>query len=73
MVYKRIRNLREDKDLTQEEVGNKIHVTQRAYAYYEAGQRVIPPSVLSALADFYNVSVDYILERTDNPMPYPRH
>lgn len=65
--YKRIRELREDYDYTQSQVGEKINVPQRTYAYYESGERMVPPQVLSALADFYNISVDYILERTDNP------
>lgn len=63
--YRRIRDLREDRDLTQAKVGAAINVPQRTYAYYESGQRMIPPRVLCALADFYQVSVDYILERTD--------
>ena len=63
--YKRIRDLREDADLTQREVGEAINVPQRTYAYYESGERMIPPQVLCALADFYKVSVDYILGRTD--------
>ncbi len=63
--YQRIRNLREDHDLTQSQVGQAINVPQRTYAYYESGQRMIPPHVLCALADFYHVSVDYLLERTD--------
>ena len=65
--YQRIRDLREDADLTQKQVGEAINVPQRTYAYYESGQRMVPPSVLCALADFYGVSVDYILGRTDNP------
>ena len=64
-AYRRIRDLREDRDLTQSAVGAAIGVTQRAYAYYESGQRMIPPGVLCALADFYGVSVDYLLERTE--------
>ena len=64
--YKRIRSLREDADLTQEKVGRAINVPQRSYAYYESGQRMVPPHVLCALADFYGVSVDYILGRTNN-------
>lgn len=64
--YRRIRELREDADLTQEKVGKAINISQRNYAYYESGQRLIPPSVLCALADFYDVSVDYILGRTNN-------
>ena len=63
--YRRIRDLREDADLTQQQVGNAINVPQRTYAYYESGGRMIPPHVLIALADYYNVSVDYLLERTD--------
>lgn len=63
--YQRIRDLREDHDLTQAQVGQAINVPQRTYAYYESGQRMIPPHVLCALADFYQVSVDYILGRTD--------
>ena len=65
--YQRIRDLREDADLTQKQVGEAINVPQRTYAYYESGQRMVPPQVLCALADFYNVSVDYILGRVDEP------
>lgn len=63
----RIRDLREDRDLSQEKVGLAINVPQRTYAYYETGGRMIPPQVLCALADFYDVSVDYLLGRTDIP------
>lgn len=69
--YERIRNLREDADLTQAQVGKQINVPQRTYAYYESGERMIPPRVLVALAEFYHVSVDYLLERTDQKTPYP--
>lgn len=65
--YQRIRDLREDADLTQKQVGEAINVPQRTYAYYESGQRMVLPRVLCALADFYNVSVDYILGRVDEP------
>lgn len=68
--FDRILDLREDADLTQEKVGSAINIPQRTYAYYESGQRMIPPHVLCALADFYHVSVDYILGRTDNRRPY---
>lgn len=63
--YERIRELREDADLTQEKIDKLIQVPQRSYAYYESGQRMVPPHVLCALADFYGVSVDYILGRTN--------
>lgn len=65
MIFRRIRDLREDADLTQSQMGEAIHLPQRTYAYYESGQRTIPPEILIAIADFHNVSVDYILERTD--------
>ena len=57
MKYQRIKDLREDSDLTQS--------PQRTYAYYESGERTIPPEILIKLADFYNTSIDYILGRTD--------
>ena len=63
--YRRLRDLREDHDLTQAQVGDAINITQRAYSYYESGQHVIPPEILLRLADFYGVSVDYLLGRTD--------
>ena len=63
--YQRIRDLRKDLDMTQQEIGEALGFSQRTYAYYESGQRIIPPQVLCALADFHQVSVDYILERTD--------
>ena len=65
MKYQRLRDLREDADLTQRQVGEAINVPQRTYAYYESGQRMLPPQVLCALADFYHVSVDYLLGRTE--------
>ena len=52
MKYQRIRDLREDADLTQRQVGEAINVPQRTYAYYESGQRMLPPQVLCALAEF---------------------
>ena len=67
----RVRELREDADLTQSAVGQAVNVPQRTYAYYESGQRMIPPHVLSALAEYYHVSVDYIMGRTDEAKPYP--
>ncbi len=70
-MYHRIRDLREDADLTQAQVGAAVGVSQRTYAYYESGQRMLPPQILCALADFYHVSVDYLLERTDIKSPYP--
>ena len=70
--YERIRNLREDSDLTQAELGKQINVPQRTYAYYESGERMIPPQTLIALARVHQVSVDYLLGLTDQKTPYPR-
>ena len=61
--YPRIRELREDGDLSQAQVGRAVNLPQRTYAYYESGQRMAPPRGLCALADFYGGSVDYILGR----------
>lgn len=72
METERIKALREDRDLTQQAVAEYLQITRSAYSNYETGERMIPPHVLSALADYYAVSVDYLLERTDEKMPYPR-
>ncbi len=59
------RDLREDADLTQTEMGKAINLPQRTYAYYESGERTVPPEVLIAIAKYHKTSVDYILELTD--------
>ena len=63
----RLKYLRESELLSQSEVARAIFVTQRTYSYYETEEHDIPTQTLLRLADFYNVSVDYILGRTDNP------
>ena len=68
----RIRNLREDNDLTQNELSKYLNISQVAYSYYELGRRTIPLELLSKLADYYNTSVDYLLYRTDTLKPYPK-
>ena len=65
--YPRIRNLKEDKDLTQMQMGKILSCSQRVYSNYERGDIDIPTATLIKLADFHKVSVDYILERTDEP------
>lgn len=65
-MYRRIRELREDSDFTQKELANYLHCSQQAYSNYENGARDIPLSALIKLARFYSVSIDYILEVTDN-------
>ena len=64
-LYQRIRDLREDKDLTQKQMGEILSCSQRVYSNYERGELDIPTEILIKLADFHNVSVDYILNRTD--------
>lgn len=66
-LYIRIRNLREDKDITQSEMGKILSCSQRVYSNYERGDIDIPTSILIKIADYHNVSIDYLLERTDNP------
>ncbi len=65
--YKRIRDLREDNDLTQTQLGNILSCSQRVYSNYERGDIDIPTVTLIKLADYYKVSTDYLLNRTDNP------
>lgn len=67
MVYKRVRDLREDHDLTQTEISEILHCSQRVYSNYERGDIDIPTVILIKIADFHDVSVDYLLERTNNP------
>ena len=67
MVYSRIRDLREDRDLKQQDLADYLNCSQVCYSRYENGQRDIPLETISKIADFYNVSVDYLLNRTDCP------
>ena len=71
-MYERIRNLREDHDLKQEDIARLLHCTQACYSNYETGKRDIPTEVLRTLADFYHVSIDYLLGQTDRKEPYPK-
>lgn len=73
MKYERIRNLREDKDLTQQQVADMLFVNRRTYAAYENGVNSMTPETLIKIAKLHNVSVDYLLELTDNPKPYPKN
>ncbi len=69
-VYRRIRDLREDADLTQREMGLALHISQQVYANYELGQRDIPTAILIDIAKFHHCSTDYILELTDVREPF---
>ena len=66
-LYPRIRNLREDKDMTQAQMGDILSCSQRVYSNYERGDIDIPTVTLTKIADFHKVSVDYLLGRTNNP------
>ena len=66
-LYERIRNLREDKDLTQTDMGKILSCSQRVYSNYERGEIDIPTTTLIKIADFHKVSIDYLLNRTNNP------
>lgn len=72
MNVERLKEIREDKDLTQKEVANVIHVTQQQYNKYELGINSIPIEKLNKLANYYNTSTDYLLYRTDERKPYPQ-
>lgn len=67
MYLKRLRDLREDSDLTQKQVADILDTKQTIYSRYERGYQNIPLEFLLTLADYYNVSTDYIFNRTDNP------
>lgn len=66
-MYRRIRDLREDHDLTQKQMGEILSCSQRVYSNYERGDIDVPTPVLIRLADYYDVSVDYLLGRTERP------
>ena len=72
MYQNRLRDLREDKDLKQTDIANLLTVHQTTYSDYELNKLNIPVSVLHTLADFYGVSVDYLLGRTNRKEPYPK-
>lgn len=71
-MYRRIRDLREDHDLTQKQIGQILNMSQTGYSQYEIGKNDIPTRILITLANYYNTSVDYLLGLTDEPKPYPR-
>lgn len=67
----RIRDLREDMDLTQKQLADYLHIRQNTYSQYETGQRQLPIDALIALARYYRTSTDYLLGLTDERRPYP--
>lgn len=72
MNRNRLKDLREDHDYTQQQVAEKIGITQRKYSYIETGIQQLTAEVLVPLARFYDVSVDYLLGETDCPKRYPK-
>ncbi|MBQ7912710.1 MAG: helix-turn-helix transcriptional regulator [Clostridia bacterium] len=70
-MYQRIRDLREDRDLTQTEVAKMLEMSQTGYSKYETGENDIPTTVLIKLAKFYNTSIDYLLGQTKTRKRYP--
>lgn len=70
-MYRRIRNLREDADLRQQDLADYLQCTQVSYSHYELGKRDIPTEVLVRLARFYKTGTDYLLGLTDERRPYP--
>lgn len=73
IMYKRIRNLREDMDLSQTKMAEHLGCSQRVYSNYERGEVRIPPDILIELSRIYGTSVDYLLDLTDEKKPYPRN
>lgn len=71
-MYERIRNLREDKDMTQTQIARYLNCSQRIYSNYERGEVDIPTIILIKLADLHETSTDYILNRTNKKKPYPQ-
>jgi transcriptional regulator with XRE-family HTH domain len=67
MVFKNLRSIREDRDIKQREVAAFLHISQNTYSQYETGTISLTAEVLLRLADYYACSVDYLLDRTDDP------
>jgi len=70
MMYRRIRDLREDNDLNQTQVAKMLGMSQTGYSKYETGENDIPTAVLIKLAEFYGTSIDYLLDQTDERRRY---
>ena len=71
-MYERIRNVREDKDMTQAKMAAYLNVSQSTYSDYESGNLNIPIQALDKIADMFGTSIDYLVNRTDEKTPYPR-
>lgn len=72
MNISRLKEIREDRDIYQKDIALYLNIKQQQYSEYEIGKRLIPINYLSKLADYYNVSIDYLLGKTDISKPYPK-
>jgi transcriptional regulator with XRE-family HTH domain len=73
MIFKNLRSIREDRDIKQRELAELLHISQNTYSQYETGTIALTAEVLLTLADYYHCSVDYLLDRTNDPsFPYKR-
>lgn len=68
----RLKDIREDRDITQKQLADYLHIKQNTYSQYENGQRGLPVEILCQLAFYFDTSTDYILGLTDEPKPYKR-
>lgn len=71
-IYPRIRDLREDMDLTQEDIANKLRIHLTQYRRWEVGETEIPTHIIKKLCEFYNISADYMLGFTNTYKPLPK-
>ncbi len=71
-MYERIRNMREDNDMTQAQMAEYLNIHQTTYSDYEIGKLNIPVAVLDKIADLFKTNVDYLIGRTDQTKPYPK-
>lgn len=73
MYFKRLKDLREDKDKIQDDIAKILKITRQQYSLYELGKRDIPVDLVCILAEYYNTSIDYIVGKTNIKEPYPRN
>ncbi len=71
MIFNRLKEIREDRDLYQKDIAKILNITQAQYSRYETGENIITLENIYKLADFYKTSIDYLLYRTDTRKPYP--
>ncbi len=72
LIYRRIKDLRQDNDWTQQNMADMLHISRSAYSAYENGANAVPIEVLIRLSQIFGTSIDYLLEQTDDPSPYER-